>query len=107
MFEDIAADEVNDVDVNVQGVEAAPIVRLVDVVLADAVRARASDVHVEPQAGELRIRYRVDGLLRDVMTVPEERHLRRGQPASRSCPGSTSPSAAARRTAAPSSPSTG
>jgi type IV pilus assembly protein PilB len=53
-----------------QGVESAPIVRLVDVVLADAVRARASDVHVEPQAGELRIRYRVDGLLRDVMTVP-------------------------------------
>ena len=53
-----------------QGLEAAPIVRLVDVVLADAVRARASDVHVEPQAGELRIRYRVDGLLRDVMTVP-------------------------------------
>jgi type IV pilus assembly protein PilB len=53
-----------------QGLEAAPIVRLVDVVLADAVRARASDVHVEPQAGELRIRYRVDGLLRDVMTIP-------------------------------------
>lgn len=51
-------------------VEAAPIVRLVDVLLADAVRARASDVHVEPQAGDLRIRYRVDGLLRDVMTVP-------------------------------------
>jgi type IV pilus assembly protein PilB len=54
-----------------QAVEAAPIVRLVDVVLADAVRARASDVHVEPQANELRIRYRVDGLLRDVMTVPK------------------------------------
>ena len=50
--------------------EAAPIVRLVDVILADAVRARASDIHIEPQAGELRIRYRVDGLLRDVMTVP-------------------------------------
>jgi type IV pilus assembly protein PilB len=57
-------------EVSPQGVEAAPIVRLVDVVLADAVRARASDVHVEPQAGELRIRYRVDGLLRDVMTIP-------------------------------------
>ena len=53
-----------------QLVETAPIVRLVDVVLADAVRARASDVHVEPQVGDLRIRYRVDGLLRDVMTVP-------------------------------------
>ncbi len=57
-------------EVSPQGIEAAPIVRLVDVVLADAVRARASDVHVEPQAGELRIRYRVDGLLRDVMTIP-------------------------------------
>ncbi len=51
-------------------VEAAPIVKLVDVILADAVRARASDIHLEPQAGDLRIRYRVDGLLRDVMTVP-------------------------------------
>ena len=57
-------------DASAGAVESAPIVRLVDVVLADAVRARASDVHVEPQAGELRIRYRVDGLLRDVMTVP-------------------------------------
>ncbi len=71
MFEDMTADEAPDVDVNAQAVEAAPIVRLVDVVLADAVRARASDVHVEPQAGDLRIRYRVDGLLRDVMTVPK------------------------------------
>ncbi|MCW2605922.1 MAG: type secretion system protein [Frankiales bacterium] len=69
MFQEIGAEEV-EADVSVQSVEAAPIVRLVDVVLADAVRARASDVHVEPQAGDLRIRYRVDGLLRDVMTVP-------------------------------------
>jgi type IV pilus assembly protein PilB len=63
-----------DVDVDdsaTQYVEAAPVVRLVNVILADAVRARASDVHIEPQAGELRIRYRVDGLLRDVMTVPK------------------------------------
>jgi type IV pilus assembly protein PilB len=53
-----------------QAVESAPVVRLVETVLADAVRARASDVHIEPQAGDLRIRYRVDGLLRDVMMVP-------------------------------------
>ena len=58
-------------DISQQAIEAAPIVRLIDVVLADAVRARASDVHIEPQAGDLRIRYRVDGLLRDVMTVPK------------------------------------
>ena len=49
----------------------APTVRLVNTILADAVRARASDIHVEPQANALRIRYRVDGLLRDVMTVPK------------------------------------
>ncbi len=48
----------------------APTVRLVSMVLADAVRAGASDVHVEPQRDRLRIRYRVDGLLREVMTVP-------------------------------------
>jgi type IV pilus assembly protein PilB len=70
LFEGVGAEEVEVEEVSVQGVEAAPIVRLVDVVLADAVRARASDVHVEPQVDELRIRYRVDGLLRDVMTVP-------------------------------------
>ncbi len=70
LFEGLDAEADADADVSAQAVEAAPIVRLVDVVLADAVRARASDVHVEPQSGDLRIRYRVDGLLRDVMTVP-------------------------------------
>jgi type IV pilus assembly protein PilB len=71
MFQDIGREQEVEAEVSAQAVEAAPIVRLVDVVLADAVRARASDVHVEPQAGDLRIRYRVDGLLRDVMTVPK------------------------------------
>ena len=71
LFEGLGEDDVADLDVSAQAVEAAPIVRLVDVVLADAVRAGASDVHVEPQETGLRIRYRVDGLLRDVMTVPK------------------------------------
>jgi type IV pilus assembly protein PilB len=70
MFEEIDAPEDTFDDASTAGTGDAPIVKLVDVILADAVRARASDVHVEPQAGELRIRYRVDGLLRDVMTVP-------------------------------------
>jgi type IV pilus assembly protein PilB len=47
----------------------APIVKLVNRVLADAVRLRASDIHVETQRDALRVRYRVDGLLRDVMTT--------------------------------------
>jgi type IV pilus assembly protein PilB len=71
MFEDIESqDDLLEDMTAASSTESAPIVKLVDVILADAVRARASDVHVEPQAGELRIRYRVDGLLRDVMTVP-------------------------------------
>ncbi len=52
------------------GVDAAPVVRLVNAVIGDAVRTRASDVHIEPQQLELRVRYRVDGVLREVMTVP-------------------------------------
>jgi type IV pilus assembly protein PilB len=50
--------------------DAAPTVRLVNMVLADAVRLGASDIHIEPQRDSLRIRYRVDGVLREVMSVP-------------------------------------
>ena len=48
-----------------------PIVKLVNQILADAVRLRASDIHIEVQRDALRIRYRVDGVLRDVMNAPE------------------------------------
>jgi type II secretory ATPase GspE/PulE/Tfp pilus assembly ATPase PilB-like protein len=55
-------------------VDQSPAVRLVAAFLADAVRAGASDVHVEPQTDGLRIRFRVDGLLRDVMVVARTLH---------------------------------
>jgi type IV pilus assembly protein PilB len=55
-------------------VDMAPIVRLVDRLIADAVSQRASDVHVEPGRGPTRVRFRIDGLLRDVMTVPRAAH---------------------------------
>ena len=75
-------------------------------VLADAVRLRASDIHVEPQRDGLRIRYRVDGLLRDVMTVPRSA-LRVGrQPDQDRVRPRHRRAAACRRTAAPGSPST-
>jgi type IV pilus assembly protein PilB len=51
-------------------VDQTPTVRLLDALLGDAVRTGASDVHIEPQRDGVRIRYRVDGVLRDVMTVP-------------------------------------
>ena len=50
--------------------ENAPVVRLVGSILQQAVGEGASDVHVEPRAGELAVRFRVDGVLREVMSVP-------------------------------------
>ncbi len=49
---------------------AAPVVRLVDHLLARAVDERASDVHVEEWEGEVRVRYRVDGVLRPALDLP-------------------------------------
>ncbi len=52
------------------GADDAPIVRLVGSVLQQAVGEGASDVHIEPRARELTVRYRVDGVLREVMSIP-------------------------------------
>jgi type IV pilus assembly protein PilB len=46
-----------------------PMVRLIDALLADAVQRRASDIHFEPEPGFLRIRYRIDGVLRQVRSL--------------------------------------
>ena len=50
--------------------EEAPIVRLVNFILVDSLRAGASDIHIEPYEKELRIRFRVDGILKTVMNPP-------------------------------------
>jgi type II secretory ATPase GspE/PulE/Tfp pilus assembly ATPase PilB-like protein/CheY-like chemotaxis protein len=47
-----------------------PIIRLVDMMLADGVSSRASDIHIEPIEGGVVVRYRIDGVLRQVMKVP-------------------------------------
>ena len=47
-----------------------PVTKLVSSIIRGAVDARASDVHIEPQESELRVRYRVDGILRSAVTVP-------------------------------------
>ncbi len=51
--------------------EDAPVVRLVNLVLTQALKDRASDIHIEPSEEELRVRYRVDGVLQTVMTLPK------------------------------------
>jgi type IV pilus assembly protein PilB len=50
--------------------EEAPIVRYVNLLVVQALNERASDIHVEPTASDLRIRYRIDGVLHDVSTAP-------------------------------------
>jgi general secretion pathway protein E len=49
----------------------APIIRLVNLMLSQAVKARASDIHVEPYQDKLKIRYRVDGILYDKLSPPK------------------------------------
>jgi type IV pilus assembly protein PilB len=50
--------------------EEAPIIKLVNLVLTDAVKRGASDIHIEPYEKEVRVRFRIDGILQSVMTPP-------------------------------------
>ncbi|MDH4179950.1 MAG: ATPase, T2SS/T4P/T4SS family [Armatimonadota bacterium] len=52
-------------------VEDAPVVRLVDSIIQGAITGNASDIHVEPREHAMRVRYRVDGILYDMMQIPK------------------------------------
>jgi len=51
-------------------VEEAPVVKLMNTLITRAVNERASDIHIEPGEADLRIRFRIDGVLQEVMTTP-------------------------------------
>ncbi|MGI6685036.1 MAG: GspE/PulE family protein [Bacillota bacterium] len=51
-----------------------PIVRIVNSLIKHAVQDRASDIHIEPRANDLRVRYRIDGVLKDVLVLPKQSH---------------------------------
>jgi len=53
----------------------APVVRLVDSILFQAVEQNASDIHIEPQEDQARVRYRIDGMLREITTIPQSMQL--------------------------------
>jgi type IV pilus assembly protein PilB len=53
----------------------APIVRLVDSIIIGGIDARASDIHIEPQEPDMRVRYRVDGILLEAIQVPASAQL--------------------------------
>jgi type IV pilus assembly protein PilB len=55
--------------------DEAPIVRLVNLIISQGVRERASDIHLEPEEKDVRIRYRVDGFLREVMRSPKRTQM--------------------------------
>jgi type IV pilus assembly protein PilB len=60
----------DDMDVSEVDDESAPVVKLVNSLLADAVRKGASDIHIEPYEKHMRVRYRIDGTLYEVMSPP-------------------------------------
>lgn len=53
-------------------VDEAPVVRLINSIFLQAMENNASDIHIEPQEFRVRVRYRIDGLLREVMTLPKK-----------------------------------
>jgi len=54
--------------------EDAPVVKLVNLMLADAIKSRATDIHVEPYEEALVVRFRIDGVLQEVMRPPKASH---------------------------------
>ncbi len=61
--------ESNIVDLE-KAAEDAPVVKLVNLILVDAIKKGASDIHIEPYEKEMRVRYRIDGVLHEVMKPP-------------------------------------
>jgi type IV pilus assembly protein PilB len=63
------ADDVNVADL-AKLTEDAPVVKLVNLILTDAIKRKASDIHIEPYEKSFRVRYRIDGVLYEVMKPP-------------------------------------
>jgi type II secretory ATPase GspE/PulE/Tfp pilus assembly ATPase PilB-like protein/CheY-like chemotaxis protein len=61
---------VTDLAASAEEASQRPVVRLVDLMLSDGILSRASDIHVEPGEAGVAVRYRIDGVLRQVMNIP-------------------------------------
>jgi len=59
-----------------QAVDGAPIVKLVDMIIEYAYQSKTSDIHIEPQEKDSLVRFRIDGVLHDVLNVPKKMHER-------------------------------
>jgi type IV pilus assembly protein PilB len=67
---EVVRDEEIDVGEVERGIDDAPVVKLANFLLTDAIKRRASDIHLEPYEKEFRVRYRVDGVLYEMMRPP-------------------------------------
>ena len=66
---DTAENEVDDLSLTAE-TETAPVVRLVNLILLDAIKRGSSDIHIEPYELVMRVRYRIDGVLHEIMRPP-------------------------------------
>ena len=67
------SEEFEDAEMDIGGAERAsdrPVIRLVDHIVAEGIQSRASDIHIEPEEAGVAVRYRIDGVLRQVMILP-------------------------------------
>ena len=71
-FEEKTREEEVSVDQLREMLDDAPVVRLVNLIIRQAVREKASDIHIQPEQNRVRVRFRIDGILHDVMTVPKK-----------------------------------
>ncbi len=67
-----AVDDTEDLSAVSDSSEDAPVVRYVNLLISQAVADRASDIHVEPTETDLRVRYRIDGVLHEIMRSPKK-----------------------------------
>ena len=67
-------DEENDEKLAITAATETPLVQSLNLIIDEAVKARASDIHIEPEEDRVRIRYRIDGTLHDTMSLPPNIH---------------------------------
>ena len=68
---DLILSEIEEIGDLLDDTSDAPIIKLVNLVLSQAVKSRASDIHIEPFQNKLKVRHRVDGILYDMLTPPK------------------------------------
>ena len=72
--EEMAAQKIIGLEESVSVSEEAPIIKIVASTLKEATELKASDVHIEPQRSRLRVRFRIDGILKEIASLPLQLH---------------------------------